>query len=131
MILHIAASEDWQRASATGYYAPSSLVTEGFIHCSTVDQTVETANRFFNGREGLVLLCIAEDRVRSEVRYESPATKQDERYDQRFPHIYGPLDVGSVFRVLDFAPRADGAFELPSEVLEFHDDEGRFPTCKI
>ncbi len=123
IILHIAASADWQHASVDGYYAPSSLSTEGFIHCSTLGQTVETANRFFHGQKGLLLLCIDEDRVEPEVRYESPATKQDERYHQQFPHIYGPLNLGSVLRVFDFKPRVDGGFELPAEVYEIHGQE--------
>ena len=127
VILHIATAEDWQQSLAAGRYVPATLATEGFIHCSTVSQTVETANRFFAGREGLLLLCIDEGRVQSEVRYELPATRHDERYEERFPHIYGPLNLDSVFRVIDFAPRSDGWFELPAEIDEIDDDE-RFHT---
>lgn len=72
MILHITNTEDWKKAQTEGKYHAPSLESEGFIHCSTVKQTVNTANIFFKGQKGLVLLCIDESRLESECRYEDP-----------------------------------------------------------
>jgi uncharacterized protein (DUF952 family) len=42
------------------------------------------------------------------VRDESPAGG-----DERFPHIYGPLNLDAVTQVLPFEPSDDGLFSLP------------------
>mgnify|MGYP003800532841 CR=1 FL=1 len=60
MILHITTHEDWGKALIYGEYSAASLQSDGFIHCSTVKQTINTANIFFKGQQGLVLLCIDE-----------------------------------------------------------------------
>ena len=118
IILHITTYKAWRGAIAgSGYRAPS-LEAEGFIHCSTVDQTADTANLFFRGQMGLVLLCIDEDKLEADVKYEPAADEsgKDSRPDQLFPHVYGPLNVASVIRVVDFPPNEDGSFAVPSEV---------------
>ncbi|MBU1068131.1 DUF952 domain-containing protein [Myxococcota bacterium] len=119
IILHITSREDWEAALSSGFYRSASLDAEGFIHCSTLGQTVDTADRFFPGRRDLVLLCIDEDRAGSEVRYEGPASDHDPRMESRFPHIYGPLNVSAVVRVVAFVPDAGGHFALPAELGAF------------
>lgn len=113
VILHITDRARWENAKREGTYAAASLASEGFIHCSTVAQTVETANRFYRGQADLVLLVINEGLVKAEVRYESPG---DRRADSAngFPHIYGPLNVDAVTDEYDFVPGANGAFVLPN-----------------
>ena len=115
-ILHITTKRDWEEAKRNGVYEAPSLKTEGFIHCSTVRQTVETANAFFRGISDLVLLVIDEDAVRAEVRYEPPAGSRHSDPNDRFPHLYGPLNLDAVTNVIDFPPRADGLFALPKRV---------------
>lgn len=88
IVLHIAHRDPWEAAARAGDYRPLSLDSDGFIHCSTPEQTVETANQFFPGQEGLVLLCIDTSRLQAEVRYEAPACLGDQR-ESLFPHIYG------------------------------------------
>jgi uncharacterized protein (DUF952 family) len=51
MICHIVKRSEWMLAVARGTYAPTSLRDEGFIHCSTIAQVIDTANRFLS-REG-------------------------------------------------------------------------------
>ena len=63
MILHIVARADWESALARGLYVPPSLDAEGFIHCSTSAQILRTANRFYRGQAGLIILCIDESRL--------------------------------------------------------------------
>ncbi|HEU4728118.1 MAG TPA: DUF952 domain-containing protein [Kofleriaceae bacterium] len=118
LLLHITTRADWDAARAAGSYRPASLAAEGFIHCSTPAQTLATANQFFPGRTDLVLLCIDEARVAPLVRYEAPAPvggAPDARADQRFPHLYGPLDLDAVVKVVPFPCDRDGSFTLPAE----------------
>lgn len=104
LIYHITARETWENALQSGSYTADSLETEGFIHASTRQQIIATANRFYAGKHGLVVLEIASARVRSEIRYEAVPD------GELFPHIYGALDPAAVIRVLPFEPRADGTF---------------------
>ena len=70
MIFHIVKRGEWELAVARGSYAADSLRAEGFIHCSTIAQVIDTANRFYHGECDLVVLCIDEARVRAELKYE-------------------------------------------------------------
>jgi len=108
IILHIAERSDWEQAKASGSYRADTLASQGFIHCSTPEQVIHVANAFFQGQEGLVLLCIDTAKVDAEIRHENL-----EGGDERFPHVYGPLDVDAVLSVLDFRPQPDGTFALP------------------
>lgn len=109
LILHITQKSAWDAAQQSGFYSAPSLATEGFIHCSTPAQAVATAERFYAGQRGLVLLVIDSERVQSEVKYEAGTDKPDEL----FPHIYGTLNLDAATRVLDFAPDSDGEWVLP------------------
>ncbi len=108
-IYHITSRISWSAAKKSGAYSADSLVSEGFIHCSKTNQILRVANIIFASQRGLVLLEINPSRLKAEVRWEAGADKPDEL----FPHIYGPLDLEAVVRVLDFEPDADGKFHLP------------------
>ena len=110
LIFVIARREQWERERPAGAYRGDTLDTEGFIHCSRPDQVVAVANRLFAGQQGLVLLCIDPARVQAEIRDEVASN------GQHYPHVYGPLNVDAVTRVLDFAPGPDGRFTLPPGV---------------
>jgi len=120
MILHIARRSEWDSARAGGSYAPPSLAGEGFIHCSTIAQIAHTANRHFRGQRGLAVLCIDESRLKAELKYEPPmpALNKNENPGGLFPHLYGPLNLDAVVRVIDFPCSADGTFELPAALAE-------------
>jgi uncharacterized protein (DUF952 family) len=113
MILHIVGKSDWVKAVERGSYAPPGLAAEGFVHCSTLAQVVATANRFYRGQNGLVVLCIDEERLRVELRYEASAGTRREGAGEMFPHLYGVLNVDAVVRVIDLPCEADGSFRLP------------------
>ena len=100
-------------AVARGTYAPTSLRDEGFIHCSTLAQVIETANRFYRGQDDLILLLIDESRLKAELKYEAPAMKHGESTKELFPHLYGELNVDAVVRIVELRCEADGSFQLP------------------
>jgi uncharacterized protein (DUF952 family) len=115
MILHIVRRKEWDEA--VGSYAPASLTFEGFIHCSTIDQVVETANRFYRGQNDLVLVCVDERRLTSPLRYEAPSmvAAEDDRAG-RFPHLFGPLNLDAVIAVINFPCGTDGMFQVPEHL---------------
>ena len=116
-VYHIVSREDWEGAQAKGEYRPASVDAQGFVHCSTRTQVVPTANRYFHGEDGLVLLCIDTAMLTSPLRYEPPDMPGHEPDDHElFPHLYGALNLDAVKRVLPFPCHADGSFSLPAEL---------------
>lgn len=111
-ILHITQRQQWKQAKNVTTYCAESLDSEGFLHCSKATQIVKVANRFFPNQQDLVLLFIDSDKVQAEIRYEGI-----EEYEL-FPHIYGELNIDSVYKVIDFEVGEDGLFELPQEVID-------------
>lgn len=109
MILHIASSEDWTAARALGEYRADSLTGEGFIHCSTPAQVLIPANERYRGRDDLLLLVIDPARLAAALVYEDCYES-----GQAFPHLYGPLNLDAVTRVVPFPPGPDGRFALPA-----------------
>jgi len=118
MILHITTRNDWEKAKLAGEYTAPSLASEGFIHCSTIKQTEDTANIFFIGQQGLILLCIDENKLKSECKYEDPTGggQHDPNVGKLFPHIYGPINLAAVVKVVDFPANENGLFVLPKEI---------------
>ena len=114
-LYHITSRAEWEDAQRRGEYVAPSLTGEGFIHCSTAGQVPHVANAFYRGRTDLVLLVIDETATRSEVRWEPPAGPPAAGISEAdlFPHIYGPIDLQAVVRVLDFQPDSAGMFAPP------------------
>ena len=110
-IFHITSKIDWETALKEGEYKADTLLTDGSIHCSRKDQVIETANRRFRGKSGLVLLSIDEPEVKAPIKYEPPPGKQTIH-----PHIYGPLNLNAVTEIYPFEPKADGSFALPEKL---------------
>lgn len=113
MILHILKRSELDYARRSGSYAPPSLESEGFIHCSTEHQLVETANLFFRGQGDLVIIVIEEHRLKASLRHELPTSTAHKRTDGRFPHLYGPLNLDAVCAVHEFPCDEEGGFALP------------------
>lgn len=111
MIAIIATREGWLQAEHDGVFVTGSLADEGFIHASTPEQVVGSANRHFAGQRDLVLLCIDPARVRAEIRHEGRAG------GAQYPHIYGPLNLDAVTAVLDLPTDPTGGFSLPEELV--------------
>jgi uncharacterized protein (DUF952 family) len=105
IIYHITTAEAWAEGLASQSYASHSLASEGFIHCSTPTQIVDTANRYYAGQHGLLLLAIATERVKAEIRSENLIGGSE-----LFPHIYGALNPDAVSDVYAFEPEPDGRF---------------------
>ncbi len=106
-LFHITRGADWQKALEQGAYQADTLASQGFIHCSTRAQVAAVANRMYRGQPGLVLLEIDSLRVQPEIRYENL-----EGGAELYPHIYGPLNLEAVEKVIEFEPGPDGLFVM-------------------
>ena len=107
-IHHLIGAAEWAQARRAPLYAPPSLAAEGFVHCSTADQLLATATRHLPGRRDLLVLTIRVDRLTSALRWEE--SHQD---GERFPHVYGPLDLDAVVAVHPLEADAAGAYTRP------------------
>lgn len=103
-LVHICPRQDWEQAQRSGEYRAASLASEGFIHCSTPAQVLWVANTFYRDAPDLVLLWIDAWLLHSKLRWEAAEA-------QRFPHIYGALNLDAVRQVSDFRPAADGKYD--------------------
>ena len=104
-LFHITERLSWKKAEELGVYQAPSLETEGFIHLSDQEQVLGTANRFYLGKSGLVLLEIDRDRLTSKLQYD---TVLDHGV---FPHLYGPLNLDAVTQVFSLVLSRDGKFQ--------------------
>lgn len=114
MILHICGRDEWPpvaREAQHSEYRPSSLDTEGFVHCSDFGTVHLPAGRFYAGRTDLVLLVVDPDLVDVPIRWERPDGPADMPW---FPHVYGPIPQRAVVAVHDFPLGPDGVFVLPA-----------------
>ncbi|MBW4513788.1 MAG: DUF952 domain-containing protein [Timaviella obliquedivisa GSE-PSE-MK23-08B] len=110
LIFHITPRSQWESAQAIGSYRGDTLDTEGFIHCSKLEQVVRVANWCYAGQTGLVLLSIAIARLQAQLRYETVDGEE-------FPHLYGALNLDAVVQVINFEPDPAG-FALPPELVK-------------
>lgn len=111
MLFHIVDRGVWEAAVAAGRYEPPSLSEVGFIHLSSADQVALAAASHYRGVDGLVVLCIDEDRLdRGRVVFEAGSPPNQHLV---FPHLYGPLPPAAVTDTVDLPCRPDGSFDLP------------------
>ena len=104
MLFHLATRADWDARGPTTY-EPAGLAREGFVHCSSANQLVQTANTLFSGRRDLLLLVIEPSALTSAVVWE-------DLYDagEDFPHVYGSIDLAAITSVETFLPDGVGSF---------------------
>lgn len=88
--LHLVPEPYWSTFAGEKEYTPEAFAEEGFIHTTHGDDMVITvANMFYTSDpRAYIVLTIDLDRVEAETVYEDP--------DDRFPHIYGPLNLDAV-----------------------------------
>jgi lactoylglutathione lyase len=98
LIYHVTTESDWQAQPDALTYAPASLTTEGFIHCSTAEQVSGVLERYYQNVPNLLLLHIDPALLTAKLRYD-PATN-----GELFPHVYGPIDRGAVVTVSGLPP---------------------------
>ena len=84
----IMTQEEWDASIARGkaYVAVSeSDLRDGFIHCSTDEQTPRTLAKWYRSFDRVIVVTLDTDKLTSEVRWEPNAV------GELFPHVYGPI----------------------------------------
>ncbi len=90
-VYKIVASEIWQAAAETGVFEGAGIdLADGFIHLSTAEQAVRTAELYFAGQEGLTLVAVDTAKLGEALVFEPS------RDNALFPHLYGPLPLSAV-----------------------------------
>lgn len=105
MILHCMKEKSWNKVKDKRAFGKNDLKKFGFIHCSTVEYFWRVAPNFKDVQEPLVLICIDENKLKSEVKYED--SDGTERF---YPHIYGEINADSVVSVLPFLKDGNGNY---------------------
>lgn len=107
LIYHITTKQAWEAAQQAGSYTADTLTTEGFIHFSDENQVERTANRYYRGQPNLILLQVETDLLTETLRYEEGEP------GEKFPHLYGPLNLQAVTDVRELTPNPDGTLTMP------------------
>ena len=94
MIFHVCTKESWENAQEQGFYQADSLLIEGFIHCSTIQQVPGVLTRYYKDVPNLMLLHIEESKLTAPLKYELAPSVNEE-----FPHIFGQLNLDAVIKV--------------------------------
>lgn len=110
LIYHITTEDEWEEAREDGEYTSPSLESEGFIHCSTHSQVLESADNFFPHREELKVLEVDPSKLSNLVRYEDVYGE-----GQTFPHVFGEINLEAVRRVLTIERNSNGKFQWIDE----------------
>jgi len=94
MIYHVTTGKEWKTALENGFYEAPSLSIEGFIHLSQKGQVAGVLERYYKGKQDLLLLHVDEKMVKAPLKYELAPSVNEE-----FPHIYGVINLDAVVDV--------------------------------
>ncbi|MFV1452621.1 DUF952 domain-containing protein [Bacillus mycoides] len=106
MITKVITKRNWEIAKTTREINEKSLIEEGFIHCSLLDQALIVAETYFSHEEDVLLLTIDPSLVKAEIKYELATNGQE------YPHVYGVINVDAIVDVVPL-PKEKGEFILP------------------
>ena len=98
LIHHLASLADWETQSE-GRYAPAGLPAEGFVHLCTAEQLAGVVERYYRGRDDLLLLTVQTERLDAPLVWEDNTGSGED-----FPHLYGPLNLDAVTAAEPFEP---------------------------
>lgn len=119
-IYHITTRSALFAARQEGSYRTASLSSEGFIHFSQLHQVMGVANAFYKDQQELVILVVDPSLLKAELKFEPPVhpggASQNATLptaEQKFPHLYGSLNIDAIIGEVDLLPLIDGSFVLP------------------
>jgi len=103
-VYRLATAPEWT-ATQEGGVAPTRDIDkrDGYMHLSTRDQVLETANRHFAGASDLLALEISLGAIAGAVKFELAPKRGEE-----FPHLYGALRRDHVVRAIRLVEMEDG-----------------------
>lgn len=116
MIIHCMRKSTWEERKNKPFWGKRNMELDGFIHCSTVEYFWRVAPNFKEVNEELVLVCIDESKLTSEVKYED-----GDNCGRAYPHVYGLVNNDAVIDVLPFLRDEKGDYIKNSEFSEYED----------
>lgn len=94
LVYKILRADEWAALQEAGETPGAPVdVADGYVHLSTAEQAPGTAAKHFAGADGLMLLTLDTDEIQ-------PLKWEVSRGGQEFPHLYGPLRMVDVLRVM-------------------------------
>lgn len=111
-VYKIVAADTWRAAEASGVFTGAGVdIDDGFIHLSTGEQVMRTAQRFFAGCNDLLLVEVDVASLGATLRYE-PSSR-----GELFPHIHGALPMTSVVSARPLPLADDGTHAFPDDLM--------------
>jgi uncharacterized protein (DUF952 family) len=93
MIYHVTSQKEWSAFENDNEYAPAAFLHEGFIHTCQAHQLEGVLQRYFAGRQDLLLLHLDEQKLACQPIYESGTG------GELFPHVYGKINKDAIVKV--------------------------------
>lgn len=107
---HLALSEFWPPKPGQPYErstVDSTLQEQGFIHLSRSSQLRQVADKYYRGRDDVILLTIDPSLVDSEIKLEKSS-----HHELPFPHLYGPIRQKAVIHTDHVGLDEDGLLAI-------------------
>lgn len=117
MIAHCMKKNTWNKLRNDAYWGYQDLENEDLIHCSPIKYLWRVLPNFENEEEELVIICIDEEKLKAEVRYED-----DDGCGRYYPHVYGPINSDAVTMVLDYLKDDEGHYMKNPELGDIADE---------
>jgi len=108
ILYHITDQTQWDKYQSETFYLPAAFLSDGFIHCSSAEQVLVMAKKYYADTPQLLLLKIDGELLNSEIRFENL-----EGGVEKFPHIYGHLEKQALLGVATLCKDSGGNFFLP------------------
>tara|TARA_Y100000590_G_C15309778_1_gene859714 strand:+ start:372 stop:710 length:339 start_codon:yes stop_codon:yes gene_type:complete len=102
-LYHITTKFDYIKAKDKGFYDFCALKTEGFIHLSFKHQVLETADRYFKGKDNLIVFEINPATLEQSIKVENTVGGEE-----LFPHLYSELPVSVIEKIYDLTETSSG-----------------------
>src|SRR4051812_4371633 len=101
---HLVPAAVWEAQREGPLYRPEAFDAEGFVHCTDgLDHLLVPANAYYrDDPRAYLALEVDLDEVTASARYDDEAG--------RYPHVYGPIEVVAVGRVLAAERDENGTF---------------------
>ena len=109
-VFRIVYYSDWERTLVTGMVPKSRLdENDGFVHLSTENTVLETANLYFDPKQQPIVLKLSVASMEKHLRWEWVESR-----GASFPHLYATISVNSVVSTRSLH-RVNGEFVFGEE----------------
>ena len=110
-IYKILPATEWEKVKKSAAFLGSDVdIRDGFIHFSDAGQVEATAERYFRGQDGLLLVAADAVALGEALKWEVS------RSGEKFPHLYATLPMSAVIWTKTLLREPDGRHRFPDEI---------------